>query len=129
MLAPRTAGAARVAMGPEVAPFYTDVAEIAEGVTAAGERVDDPVWRLPLWNGYDQWLDSDIADLSSTGKGRFAGSITAALFLRRFASEAKAWAHFDIFAWNPTARPGRPAGGEMLGGRALYAWLKDRFGG
>ncbi len=120
-------GAARVAMGPDVPPFYTDNAEIAERVTEAGAQVDDPVWRLPLWGRYDDWLNSDIADLSSTGRSRFAGSITAALFLRRFVSDAKAWAHFDIFAWTPTARPGRPVGGEMQAGRALYAYLKTRF--
>ncbi|WP_022701496.1 leucyl aminopeptidase family protein [Oceanicaulis alexandrii] len=121
-------GAARVAMGPDVAPFYTDVDAIAEGVAEAGAAIDDPVWRLPLWNRYDDWLDSPIADLSSTGSGRFAGSITAGLFLRRFGSDAKEWAHFDIFGWTPTARPGRPQGGEMLAGRAVYAYLKTRFG-
>jgi len=122
-------GAARVAMGPDLAPFYTDDAEFAAGVEKAGHETDDPVWRMPLWDRYDEWLSSPIADLSSTGDGRLAGSITAALFLRRFGADAKAWAHFDIFAWNPAARPGRPAGGEMLGGRALYAYLKSRFGG
>ncbi|WP_439637674.1 leucyl aminopeptidase family protein [Oceanicaulis sp.] len=122
-------GAARVAMGPDVAPFYTDVDAIAEGVAAAGESVDDPVWRLPLWNRYDEWLDSPIADLSSTGSGRFAGSITAGLFLRRFGSDAKEWAHFDIFGWTPAARPGRPQGGEMLAGRAVYTYLRTRFHG
>ncbi|MAP48070.1 MAG: leucyl aminopeptidase [Oceanicaulis sp.] len=121
-------GAARVAMGPDVAPFYTDVDAIAEGVAEAGAAIDDPVWRLPLWNRYDEWLDSPIADLSSTGSGRFAGSITAGLFLRRFGSDAKEWAHFDIFGWTPAARPGRPQGGEMLAGRAVYAYLKTRFG-
>lgn len=121
-------GAARVAMGPDVAPFYTDVDAIAKGVTEAGASVDDPVWRLPLWNRYDEWLDSPIADLSSTGSGRFAGSITAGLFLRRFGSDAKEWAHFDIFGWTPAARPGRPQGGEMLAGRAVYTYLKTRFG-
>jgi leucyl aminopeptidase len=121
-------GAARVAMGPDVAPFYTDVDALAEGVAQAGASVDDPVWRLPLWNRYDEWLDSPIADLSSTGSGRFAGSITAGLFLRRFGSDAKEWAHFDIFGWTPAARPGRPLGGEMLAGRAVYTYLKTRFG-
>jgi len=121
-------GAARVALGPELAPVYTPDDAISAGLKAAGEAVDDPVWPMPLWDGYDSWLDSEIADLSNTGSGKTAGSITAALFLRRFAAEAKAWAHFDIFAWNPSARPGRPAGGEMLGGRALYHWLKQRYG-
>ena len=106
----------------------TDVDAIAEGVSEAGFAIDDPVWRLPLWDRYDEWLDSPIADLSSTGSGRFAGSITAGLFLRRFGSDAKQWAHFDIFGWTPAARPGRPQGGEMLAGRAVYAYLKQRFG-
>lgn len=121
-------GAARVALGPEVAPFYTDNAELAAGIAKAGEQSDDPVWQMPLWDGYDQWMESPIADLSNTGSGSFAGSITAALFLRRFANAAKNWVHFDIFAWNPTARPGRPQGGEMLGARALWTMLKDRYG-
>ncbi|HCR95443.1 MAG TPA: leucyl aminopeptidase, partial [Oceanicaulis sp.] len=120
-------GAARVAMGPDVAPFYTDVEAIADGVFEAGGRIDDPVWRLPLWSRYDEWMDSPIADLSSTGNGKFAGSITAALFLRRFGSDAKEWAHFDIFGWTPSARPGRPQGGEMLAGRAVFDYLKTRF--
>ncbi|MGJ3230205.1 MAG: leucyl aminopeptidase family protein [Oceanicaulis sp.] len=122
-------GAARVALGPELAPVYTTDETLAEALKSHGKACDDPVWPMPLHDGYDAWLESDIADLSSTGKGGFAGSITAALFLRRFAGEAKAWAHFDIFAWNPSARPGRPAGGEMLGARALWRVLKDRFGG
>lgn len=122
-------GAARIALGPEVSPFYTDDAALAGEIAAAGEQVDDPVWRMPLWDGYDEWLDSPIADLSSTGASRFAGSITAALFLRRFAEGAKSWVHFDIFAWNPSERPGRPKGGEMLGARALWAMLKQRYGG
>ena len=122
-------GAARIALGPEVSPFYTDDDALAAKIAEAGAAVDDPVWRMPLWDGYDAWLDSPIADISSTGASRFAGSITAALFLRRFAGAAKAWVHFDIFAWNPKGRPGRPQGGEMLGARALWAMLKQRYGG
>jgi leucyl aminopeptidase len=122
-------GAARVALGPELAPVYTEDEAFAQSLKDAGAACDDPVFPMPLWSGYDSWLDSDIADLSSTGKGGFAGSITAALFLRRFTSEAKTWAHFDIFAWNPTARPGRPVGGEMLGARAIWNVLKAKFGG
>jgi len=122
-------GAARVALGPELAPVYTEDESLAQSLKDEGAACDDPVWPMPLWGGYDSWLDSDIADLSSTGKGGFAGSITAALFLRRFASDAKAWAHFDIYGWNPSARPGRPVGGEMLGARALWRVLKAKFGG
>lgn len=119
-------GAARVALGPEVAPFYTADEEFAASVAEAGEAVSDPVWRMPLWDGYDSMLDSDIADMVNSAAGAFAGSITAALFLRRFAGETP-WAHFDIFAWNPKARPGRPKGGEMLAARAVYHSLKTRF--
>lgn len=122
-------GAARIALGPAVSPFYTDDDALAAKIAEAGAAVDDPVWRMPLWDGYDEWLDSPIADLSSTGASRFAGSITAALFLRRFAKGAKSWVHFDIFAWNPSERPGRPKGGEMLGARALWRMLKQRYGG
>ncbi|MCC5996719.1 MAG: leucyl aminopeptidase family protein, partial [Oceanicaulis sp.] len=121
-------GAARIALGPELAPLYTDDSAVRDGVIAAGHAVDDPVWPMPLWDGYDTLLDSPIADISNTG-GKLAGSVTAALFLRRFAREARAWAHFDIFGWNPSARPGRPQGGELLGGRALWRYLKQRYKG
>ncbi|MBI1265550.1 MAG: leucyl aminopeptidase family protein [Alphaproteobacteria bacterium] len=121
-------GAARIALGPELAPLYTDDDAVRDALVAAGQAVDDPVWPMPLWGGYDAQLDSPIADLSNTG-GKLAGSVTAALFLRRFAREARAWAHFDIYAWNPAARPGRPAGGELLGGRALWRFLQQRYGG
>lgn len=121
-------GAARIALGPELAPLYTDDDAVRDALVAAGQAVDDPVWPMPLWGGYDTQLDSPIADLSNTG-GKLAGSVTAALFLRRFAREARAWAHFDIYAWNPAARPGRPAGGELLGGRALWHFLQQRYGG
>ena len=120
-------GAARVALGPDLAPFYTQTEGFAEAMLSAGQAVDDPVWPMPLWAGYERWMKSDIADTSSTG-GAMAGSITAALFLQRFAEGAKNWAHFDIYAWNPASRPGKPAGGEMLAGRALYAVLKARYG-
>lgn len=121
-------GAARIALGPELAPLYTDDDAVRDALVAAGQAVDDPVWPMPLWGGYDAQLDSPIADLSNTG-GKLAGSVTAALFLRRFAREARTWAHFDIYAWNPAARPGRPAGGELLGGRALWHFLQQRYGG
>jgi leucyl aminopeptidase len=122
-------GAARVALGPELAPVYTEVEGLAEALQAEGKACDDLIWPMPLHDGYDGWMESEIADLSNTGAQSFAGSITAALFLRRFAKDAKAWAHFDIFAWNPTSRPGKPAGGEMLAARALYRVLKTRYGG
>ncbi len=90
--------------------------------------MNDPVWRLPLWEPYRALLDSKTADLNNTG-GPMAGSITAALFLSRFVTQARAWAHFDIFAWNPSAKPGRPEGGEVQGARLVYALLKERYGG
>lgn len=121
-------GAARIALGPELAPAYTDDDSIAADLAEAARRVDDPVWRMPLWDGYDSQIEGEISDLSNTGAGPMAGSITAALFLRRFV-DTKAWVHLDIYGWNPKSRPGRPLGGEMLAGRALYEVLKARYGG
>lgn len=120
-------GAARIALGPELAPVYTDDDALAADIAEAAGKVDDPVWRMPLWSGYDSQLDGEISDLSNTGSGPMAGSITAALFLRRFV-DTKAWVHLDIYGWNPKARPGRPLGGEMLAARALYEVLKTRYG-
>ena len=122
-------GAARVALGPEVMPFYTADDAMAEAVAKAGAAVVDPVWRMPLWPGYDGWLASKVADLSHISAQPFAGSVTAALFLQRFVEKAGTWAHFDIFGWNATARPGRPEGGEAQGIRALYGYLEGRYGG
>ena len=99
----------------------------AELARCAGSE-NDPLWRLPLWRPYDQLLDSKVADINNVSSGGFAGSITAALFLRRFVSAAKAWLHFDIFAWNQTSRPGRPEGAECQAARALYALLVARYG-
>jgi leucyl aminopeptidase len=121
-------GAARVALGPEVVPFYTDDAALAAELAHFADVENDPLWRLPLWRPYDAMLDSKVADTNNVSSGGFAGSITAALFLRKFATEAKAWLHCDIFAWNPTSRPGRPEGGECQAARALYALLVARYG-
>jgi leucyl aminopeptidase len=121
-------GAARVALGPDLPPFYTDDEKLAGelGRCAVGEN--DPVWRLPLWMPYDAMLDSKIADVNNVSTGGFAGSITCALFLKRFVSVAKSWLHFDIYAWNPSAKPARPEGGECQVARALYALLTARYG-
>jgi leucyl aminopeptidase len=122
-------GAARVALGPDLPPVYTDDDGLAAELTSAGMAVNDPVWRLPLWNRYDGMLDSKIADVNHISGGAFAGSITAALFLRRFVEKAAAWAHFDIFGWTPVARPGRPEGGEPQAARLVFETLRRRYGG
>ncbi len=121
-------GAARVALGPEVVPFYTDDDALADALVRSGQDECDPLWRLPLWRPYDQMLDSKVADINNVSSGGFAGSITAALFLRRFVTAAKAWLHCDIFAWNQAARPGRPEGAECQGARALYHLIAERYG-
>ena len=89
---------------------------------------NDPLWRLPLWQPYDAMLDSKVADLNNVASNSFAGSILCALFLQRFVERAKAWLHLDIFAWTPTAKPGRPEGGECQAARAVYALLVERYG-
>lgn len=119
-------GAARVALGPELPPFYTDDDELAAEIARYGVAENDPVWRMPLWAPYQSQLDSKFADMNNTG-GPMGGSITAALFLRRFVYQAKAHVHFDIFAWNNSTRPARPEGGEVQAARLLYALLKGRY--
>jgi leucyl aminopeptidase len=120
-------GAARAALGPEVVPFYTDDDALAGELATAGERLGDPLWRMPLWAGYEPSLDSDIADIKNDPDAwAQAGSVTAALFLKRFAPQGP-WAHFDIFGWNPRNRPGFPVGGEAQAIRAAYAVLKARY--
>ena len=121
-------GAARVALGTEIPPFYTDDDALAAALAQSAARETDPLWRMPLWRPYDQLLESKTADLNNVASGNFGGSITAALFLRRFVTAAKAWLHFDIYAWNQTSKPGRPEGGECQGARALYRLLVERYG-
>jgi len=120
-------GAARVALGPDVPPFYTDDDALAAALARQGESENDPLWRLPLWQPYTSLFESKIADLNNAGGSSFAGSITAALFLKRFVERAKSWAHFDIFAWVPAAKPGRPVGGEAQAARALFGLLEERY--
>lgn len=115
-------GAARVAVGPDLSPFYTDHSKLAHALETAAEQVADPVWRLPFHAPYESMIEPGIADLDNAPKGGFAGSITAALFLRRFVEKAP-YMHFDIYGWNPTAAPGRPKGGVGMGARALLAAL------
>jgi leucyl aminopeptidase len=120
-------GAARVALGPELPALYCDNDELAAALLAAGAAEADPLWRLPLYKPYAKWLETPFADLNNTGQNTFAGSIVAALFLRAFIDKAKAWAHFDIYAWNQTAGTSRAIGGEAQGLRAIFRVLKDRY--
>lgn len=121
-------GAARVALGPDLPATFSNDEALAAELLANGNAVADPLWRLPLWDGYDDMLKSDIADLVNAPDGGFAGAVTAALFLRRFVPAGIPWAHLDTFAWRPTAKPGRPKGGEAYGLRASYELLKQRYG-
>ncbi|MEQ1610145.1 MAG: leucyl aminopeptidase family protein [Hyphomonadaceae bacterium] len=118
-------GAARVALGPDLAPLYTDDEALAADIASAAKQVGDPVWRMPLWAGYEGGLKSPIADMKNTADGPMGGSITAALFLKAFVN-APSWAHFDIWAWRP-ARYGRAAGAAACGLRAVWAMLKARY--
>ena len=121
-------GAARVALGPDLPVLYANDDALANAWLAAGEAERDPLWRLPLWRPYLRYLASPIADLANAGASKMAGSITAALFLERFVPGGQAWAHLDVYSWNDSDRPGRPAGGEAQGLRAAWAMLKQRFG-
>ncbi|WGF88747.1 leucyl aminopeptidase family protein [Marinivivus vitaminiproducens] len=120
-------GAARVALGPDLPALFSPSDELADAIATAGDDAHDPLWRLPLHPGYRAMLDCDVADLSNTGTGGFAGAITAALFLKAFVTDTPSWAHLDIYGWNPSARPGRPKGGEATALRALFTALERRF--
>ena len=113
-------GAARVAVGPDLAPYYTDDDIAATSLDLSARRMADPVWRMPFHEPYESMIEPGIADLDNAPKGGFAGSITAALFLRRFVNEHDRYIHFDIYGWQPTAAPGRPKGGALQGARALF---------
>ncbi len=121
-------GAARVALGPDLPALFCNHEPTAAALLAAGERVADPVWRLPLWRPYAKQLKSRVADLNNVAEGPFAGAIMAALFLERFVTPSVPWVHLDIFAWNGAERPGRPRGGEAMAMRAVYALIAERFG-
>ncbi|WCT77913.1 leucyl aminopeptidase family protein [Novosphingobium humi] len=121
-------GAARVALGPDLPAMFARTDGTAQALLDAGLACDDPVWRLPLYDGYREWLKSDIADMNNAPAGGFAGASVAALFLDRFVGEGIDWAHFDTFAWRPTPKPGRPKGGDALGLRAAWAMVRARFG-
>ena len=121
-------GAARVALGPDLPPFYTSDETLADSVAAHAKRENDPLWRMPLWPPYDSWLDSKTADINNAPSGGFAGSITCALFLQRFVTDARSWLHVDIYGWTPSAKPARPEGGECQAARAIYKLLSERYG-
>ncbi len=117
-------GAARVALGPHIAPYLTNRTDLTWQLLAASHAEADPLWPLPLFQPYEAYLKSDVADLVNAGPGRFAGAITAALFLARFAGD-RPWAHFDLYGWNPEAKPGRPRGGAAQGLMSLLTFLES----
>ena len=112
-------GAARVALGPDLPALFTPDETLADGLLRAGLEVSDPLWRLPLFAGYELWLASPVADLNNVSTKPTAGAIVAALFLQRFVAPGVVWGHLDGYAWNDSGRPGRPEGGEAGGLRAL----------
>ncbi len=120
-------GAARVAVGPDLPALFCNDDATAEALLRVGQAVSDPMWRLPLWAGYDDWLKSPIADLNNVASKPFAGAVTAALFLQRFVTKGVSWAHLDLYAWNDQTRPGRPEGGEAMTMRSLFALVNERF--
>ncbi|MBE7734200.1 leucyl aminopeptidase family protein [Devosia faecipullorum] len=120
-------GAARVALGPDLPPVYCTDATLAGRLFELGAGLEDPLWPMPLWSHYESQLNSKIADMNNTGSGGYAGSVIAALFLRRFVRKAGTWLHLDIFGWASEARPGRPFGGTDQGIRALYALIREHY--
>jgi leucyl aminopeptidase len=120
-------GAARVALGPDLPPFYTADDELGSAISTTSMELFDPLWQMPLWDPYQKMLSSKVADVNHISTGGFAGSITAALFLSRFVENAKSWAHFDIYGWTPTAKPWMPVGGEAQGIRTLFEVIKNKY--
>ena len=122
-------GAARVALGPDLPAFYSTGEDFADAVLRNAVKLDDPVWRMPFWDPYDKTLKAKTGDVNHISDRPFAGSVTAALFLKRFVSDAAVYAHFDIYGWVPQERPGRPEGGEPQGARTLFDTIRDMVGG
>jgi leucyl aminopeptidase len=120
-------GAARIALGTELPALFGNDDAVADALLAAGRAVEDPLWRLPLWQPYRRHIDGKIADLTNAPDHAFAGAITAALFLAAFVKANQPWLHIDVMAWNLDSRPGRPEGGEAAGLRALFTLIVDRF--
>ena len=121
-------GAARSALGPDLPAFFTDDEALGSTLPAAAAAIGDPLWRMPLWDGYKRHLECDIADINNVWDTPFAGAITAALFLRRFVSNARRFAHFDLYGWRPAARPLGPKGGEPQTARAVMDQLRRELG-
>jgi leucyl aminopeptidase len=110
-----------------VVPLFSNDDGWSAAITEAGQRQNDPVWRLPLHDGYDSWLDSSVADINNVSAKAFAGAITAALFLRRFVAPGTPWVHLDLYAWNDSTRPGKPEGGEAHALRAVCSAVENRL--
>jgi leucyl aminopeptidase len=121
-------GAARIALGADLMPVFSNRDEVARGIQGAGEEMEDPIWTMPLFRPYIKLIESPIADLNNSGKSSYGGCITAALFLEHFVEPEIPWVHIDTFAWNQSDRPGRPQGGEALSLRAVYRYLQSRYG-
>jgi leucyl aminopeptidase len=121
-------GAARVALGTDLPALFCNNDKLAADLAKAGDAVEDPMWRLPLWRPYRQLLESKVADINNVSEGGFGGAITAALYLQEFVKDTTPWAHFDMMAWNVAGKPGRPAGGEAQALRAVFEMLEKRYG-
>jgi len=120
-------GAARIALGPDLPAMFANRDDLAGSLESSAREVEDPVWRMPLWEPYEEMLTSDIADMANASSSPMAGSITAAMFLKKFVPDEIPWAHFDTYAWRDAAKPGRPKGGDALGLRAVFAALEGRY--
>src|SRR5206468_3002190 len=120
-------GAARVALGPDLPAFFASSDELAGEAADCARDAGDPLWRMPLWEPYDEMLKSDLADMANAANSPMAGCIVAAMFLKRFVPDAVSWAHLDTYAWRDAAKPGRPKGGEALGLRAIFELLQSRY--
>ena len=120
-------GAARIALGPDLPALFVSDDELASGIERSAREVEDPLWRMPLWEAYDEMLKSDIADLANACGSPMAGAVVAAMFMKRFVPDEVRWAHLDTFAWRENAKPGRPKGGEALGLRAVFAALQQLY--
>ncbi len=120
-------GAARVALGPELPALFANDEDLASSFAQSARDVEDPLWRMPLWDPYEEMLKSDVADFANSSNTPMAGCITAAMFLKRFVPDGTEWAHFDTYAWRDQPKPGRPKGGDALGLRATFDLLKRRY--